>query len=109
MKKHLLLASFCSALLVAGCNQAADTAATVPSPDAGTAANTAQEQPEMDEDTLLTALDAEHREIDLLGFTAANRWWLDRYPRLAAELADRWEPVIDGHELVLFRPHREEP
>ena len=54
MKKHLLLASFCSALLVAGCNQAADTAATVPSPDTGAAATPAQEQPEMGEDTLLT-------------------------------------------------------
>ncbi|MEJ2462903.1 MAG: peptidylprolyl isomerase [Candidatus Thiodiazotropha sp.] len=52
MKKKMLLATFCSALLIAGCNQAADTAPTVPSPD--TTSNAEQEQPAMDENTLLT-------------------------------------------------------
>ncbi len=54
MKKKMLLATFCSTLLIAGCNQAADTAPTVPSPDTGTATNAEQEQPVMDENTLLT-------------------------------------------------------
>ncbi len=54
MKKKMLLATFCSALLIAGCNQAADTAPTVPSPDTGAASSSDQEQPAMDENTLLT-------------------------------------------------------
>jgi peptidyl-prolyl cis-trans isomerase C len=52
MKKRLLLASICSALIFVGCNQTADTAPTLPSPDKG--AKTATEQPKMDKDTLLT-------------------------------------------------------
>lgn len=54
MKKNIMVASFCSALLIAGCNQAADTAPTVPSPDNKTAAATEENSPEMGEDTLLS-------------------------------------------------------
>lgn len=56
MKKKMLLISFCSALAISACNQAADTPPTVPSP-ATTAESTAegeQGQVEMDEDTLLS-------------------------------------------------------
>ena len=55
MKKTLLLGTLCSALVVAGCNQTADTAPTVPSPD--TSANSTAgvtEQPKMDQETLLS-------------------------------------------------------
>jgi peptidyl-prolyl cis-trans isomerase C len=50
MKKIMVLASFCSVLLIVGCNQAADKAPTVPSPDT----EAKQDQAEMDEDILLT-------------------------------------------------------
>jgi peptidyl-prolyl cis-trans isomerase C len=52
MKKKLLLASLCSALLIVGCNQKADTTPTVPSPDQG--ATTTEEPEKMDKDTLLS-------------------------------------------------------
>ncbi|MEJ2393986.1 MAG: hypothetical protein P8Z77_04250 [Candidatus Thiodiazotropha sp.] len=54
MKKKMLLLSFCSAMVIAGCNQAADTTPTVPGPNAESQSATADEQPEMDENTLLT-------------------------------------------------------
>ncbi len=54
MKKKMLLLSFCSAMVIAGCNQAADTTPTVPGPNTESQSATADEQPEMDENTLLT-------------------------------------------------------
>ncbi len=54
MKKQLLLGALCSALLLTGCNQTADTAPTVPSPDSSAATAGGSEQPEMDKDTLLS-------------------------------------------------------
>jgi peptidyl-prolyl cis-trans isomerase C len=50
MKKSMVLVSLCSALLIVGCNQTADKAPTVPTPDS----EAKQDQPVMDEDTLLT-------------------------------------------------------
>ena len=54
IKQRLLLGTFCSALLLAGCNQAADTAPTVPAPESAPAPAEVSEQPEMDKDTLLS-------------------------------------------------------
>jgi peptidyl-prolyl cis-trans isomerase C len=54
IQKKFLLASLCSAMFVVGCNQAADTAPTVPAPaQTSAAADQAAETP-MDENTLLT-------------------------------------------------------
>jgi peptidyl-prolyl cis-trans isomerase C len=50
MKKSMVLVTFCSALLIVGCNQAADKVPTVPTPDT----EAKQEQVVMDEDTLLS-------------------------------------------------------
>jgi peptidyl-prolyl cis-trans isomerase C len=56
MKINLVLVSLCSAMLIAGCNNTADTAPTVPTPatTAEPAANPEQGQAAMDKDTLLT-------------------------------------------------------
>jgi peptidyl-prolyl cis-trans isomerase C len=54
MTKKMLLLSFCGAMVIAGCNQAADTTPTVPSPNTESQSAAADEQPEMDENTLLT-------------------------------------------------------
>ncbi len=54
MKKKMLLLSFCSAMVIAGCNQAADTTPTVPGPNTESQSAAADEQSEMDENTLLT-------------------------------------------------------
>jgi peptidyl-prolyl cis-trans isomerase C len=55
MKKKMLLLSFCSAMAIAGCNQAADTAPTVPGPnDGANSTASGEDKPEMDENTLLT-------------------------------------------------------
>ena len=55
MKKPLLLGTLCTALVIAGCNQTADTAPTVPSPDTAAASTAeASDQPAMDKETLLT-------------------------------------------------------
>jgi peptidyl-prolyl cis-trans isomerase C len=54
MKKKMLLLSFCSAMVIAGCNQAADDTPTVPSPNSEAQATAAEAQAAMDEDTLLT-------------------------------------------------------
>jgi peptidyl-prolyl cis-trans isomerase C len=55
MKKPLLLGTLCTALALAGCNQTADTAPTVPSPESAAAtADDAAEQPKMDKETLLS-------------------------------------------------------
>ncbi len=54
-KKTLLLGTLCTALVLAGCNQTADTAPTVPSPESTAASSgDASAPPKMDQETLLT-------------------------------------------------------
>ncbi len=56
-KQSMMLATICITLAIAGCNKAADTSPTVPTP-AGTDESMAQdEQQNMDKDTLLTVND----------------------------------------------------
>jgi peptidyl-prolyl cis-trans isomerase C len=55
MKKTMLFGTLCTALVIAGCNQTADTAPTVPSPGTTAASTTdGSVQPKMDKETLLT-------------------------------------------------------
>lgn len=54
IQKKILLASLCSAMFVVGCNQAADTAPTVPAPAQSSASADQAAAAGMDENTLLT-------------------------------------------------------